>query len=281
MDSKRGQWRLLAALKAGVFGDGLLVRARSTTLVLLGFTAAVGLTMVALALNQGWTLVPGVPLPGLGDREQAVSDATVAAGAGAHAHPGAVSQSGAGGRVSNASAHQVRNGSGGKSAPAGSQAPGSDATVVSHSTPAAPPGGGSPNPAPAPTSGPAPSPSPVAEQPVAAPAPEPASSPPAPTPAPTPQRAPESATPSHATPVSNEGGGRDHGHHFGRGSSSGHGHSAGRGHSAAPESNGDSEPAPSSAPAPEPEAPEGTEIPSKGPPWGHEGDHGHGRDRSR
>ncbi len=62
-----------------VLGDGLLERTRSTSLALLGPTAAIGLAMVALALNQGWPLIAGAPIPGFGSGHQAVGDATVAA----------------------------------------------------------------------------------------------------------------------------------------------------------------------------------------------------------
>jgi len=43
----------------------LLERARSTTFALLGVTAAVGLAIVALALNQSWPVVAGSPIPGI------------------------------------------------------------------------------------------------------------------------------------------------------------------------------------------------------------------------
>ena len=62
-----------------VLGDGLLERARSTLFALLGLTAAVGLGVVALALNQSWPVVPDSPIPSLGERHQAVDEATVAA----------------------------------------------------------------------------------------------------------------------------------------------------------------------------------------------------------
>lgn len=41
----------------------MLERARATSLALLGVTAAVGLAIVALALNQGWPLLEGSAIP--------------------------------------------------------------------------------------------------------------------------------------------------------------------------------------------------------------------------
>jgi hypothetical protein len=58
----RGQWSW-AAIRPSILGDGLLERARSTSLALIGVTAAVGLGMVALAMNQSWPLVAGGPIP--------------------------------------------------------------------------------------------------------------------------------------------------------------------------------------------------------------------------
>jgi hypothetical protein len=63
-----------------VLGGGLLERARSTTLALLGVTAAVGLGTVALALNQSWPLIAGSPVPappagGVAGGEAGVADA--------------------------------------------------------------------------------------------------------------------------------------------------------------------------------------------------------------
>lgn len=61
------------------FGRGMLERARATSLALLGGTTAVGLAMVALALNQGWPLIPGSSVPLISPQHQAVGRATVAA----------------------------------------------------------------------------------------------------------------------------------------------------------------------------------------------------------
>ena len=61
---------------ASLLGNGMLERARATSLALLGATAAVGLAIVALALNQGWPLIAGSSIPQL---RQEVGRATVAA----------------------------------------------------------------------------------------------------------------------------------------------------------------------------------------------------------
>ncbi|MET0306243.1 MAG: hypothetical protein ABW196_08445 [Solirubrobacterales bacterium] len=71
--------------KPSVLGGGLLERARSTTLALLGVTTAVGLSMVALALNQSWPLVADSPIPAAPLRHEKVGKATIAAQAIANA----------------------------------------------------------------------------------------------------------------------------------------------------------------------------------------------------
>jgi hypothetical protein len=73
--------RLRSTTRASVLGDGLLERARSTTMALLGVTAAVGLGMVALALNQSWPLIANSPIPRFSGHE-AVGKARIAAEAG-------------------------------------------------------------------------------------------------------------------------------------------------------------------------------------------------------
>ncbi len=76
---KRGQLWLRSPGRPSVLGGGILERARSTTLALLGVTAAVGLAIVALALNQSWPLIAGSPIPGVAPRHEAVGKAKVAA----------------------------------------------------------------------------------------------------------------------------------------------------------------------------------------------------------
>lgn len=73
---KRGQ--RLRSISGTILGDGLLERARATSVGLLGATAAVGLAIVALAFNQAWPLVAGTPVPA--PPQQEVGEASVAAG---------------------------------------------------------------------------------------------------------------------------------------------------------------------------------------------------------
>lgn len=80
VDHKRGQRLLRAVSPSSVFGEGLLERARATSLSLLGFTTAVGLTIVALVFNQGWPLPAGGPVPAV--QHQSVGEARVASGIG-------------------------------------------------------------------------------------------------------------------------------------------------------------------------------------------------------
>ena len=154
--SKDGKRSLRSAARASVLGNGLLERTRSTSLALLGFTAAIGLAMVALALNQGWPLIAGAPIPGLGGGHQAVGDAAVAARAkaqsGAHAIAGAPRPGGP--AASGAKSRPHRSGT---AALAGSAAPRSADLVAAHPTDGNPPADPIPNPAPV-----APEPAPAA-----------------------------------------------------------------------------------------------------------------------
>jgi hypothetical protein len=69
----------LQSLAESVLGRGMLERARKLSLALLGATAALGLSMLALIFNQGWPLVAGGPLPPLPPRHQEVAKAQIAA----------------------------------------------------------------------------------------------------------------------------------------------------------------------------------------------------------
>jgi hypothetical protein len=168
-----------------VFGGGLLERARSTTLALLGVTAALGLAMVALALNQSWPLVAGsaIPVP----PQAGLGKATAVAAA----------PSGASGPVASGAAGSARDGRAVASqSDSEAPAPGSPAEssefVVSPSTPVADHTGGAPAPS-APRG--APQPTPQQSEPVAE---APATQAP-PTPAPV-QVAPPPPVASEATP---------------------------------------------------------------------------------
>jgi hypothetical protein len=260
---KLGQRQLRSPGRYSLLGSGLLERARSTSLALLGVTAAVGLAMVSLAVNQGWPLIAGAPIPGFGDQHQAVGKATIAASA-RPGSQGRVGRRASGKHGSAVSTHPSRQ-SGGTPA----QPPGSAGNAVANSTPADSPAAGSP--------GPAPSPAPVAAQPAPSPpAPEPASSAPAASPpGSSPKSAPEAATPSQPSLASGDAGGHDHGHHFGRGVGGGHGHSHNEGDAAEAESVEKLEPEP---PPAAPLAPSGgaSEEPAapQSPAWSHGGGHG-------
>jgi hypothetical protein len=223
--SKDGKRSLRSAARASVLGNGLLERTRSTSLALLGFTAAIGLAMVALALNQGWPLIAGAPIPGLGGGHQAVGDAAVAARAkaqsGAHAIAGAPRPGGP--AASGAKSRPHRSGT---AALAGSTAPQSADLVGAHPTDGNPPADPIPSPAPAQEPSPAavPAASPVVSSPgpVAQTTPDPQTSgstegpevaPPPAEPPPTEDETPEESDDgsSHA-PSWSHGGGHGYGH---------------------------------------------------------------------
>lgn len=290
--SKQRQRSLRSAVRASVLGNGLLERTRSTSLALLGLTAAIGLAMVALALNQGFPLIAGAPIPGLGDGHQAVGEAA--------AVPTAGTQSGraiplrAAGNLGSADLPGTSKQGRGKTATvAGARAPGSAHLVVSSPTPVSPVGESPPasgatepvpvaqQPAPVPTSTPAPATEPPA-------APVPVSSPSTSSPGSVPQTAPESPTTSQTPPAGDESNEHehdesdehDHGHHYGGGMGRGHGHS--RGDDQDTHESGESPeaaPAPGEDSAPEAEVDEPNE-PESGqshlPSWGHGGGHGYG-----
>jgi hypothetical protein len=46
-----------------ILGDSLLVRARTTSFAVLGASAAIGIAVLAIALQEEWPLVPGSPPP--------------------------------------------------------------------------------------------------------------------------------------------------------------------------------------------------------------------------
>jgi hypothetical protein len=257
---KRGQRRLWGTIGPSILGRGILERTRSTLLGLLGVTAAVGLGMVALALNQGWPLVAGGPIPGFGAQQEAVGKATVASTARAHVESGSTRGSASRQSASNP-LRPRRRGAGGTTAPAGSLSPSPAGTVVSHSTPASPPTVASP-PDPAPSSAPVESPSSSAP-------------------------APPSETSSPPQPVlaAHESDGHDQSRHPVSGTSSVDGHSEVEDHSGGSRSTTRPDPAPS-PPATQPprvETPETTETRqgagSDDPSAGHGGGHGYGRGR--
>lgn len=281
---KRGHRWLRSTLGPSVLGRGLLVRARSTSLALLGLTTAVGLGMVALALNQGWPLIAGSSIPALPgvthqERQQARVGTAPPAGDLARADRRARSLAAS---VQAGSRHTPIDPRGGSLRHAG----------VAVSTPTGESEGGSTgteSPAP---QGPAPE-SPVAASPPASAQPDPTpSSTPAPPseataqPVATPSSPAEVTTTTASAPSSTAGvpapvesHGYGHGH--------GHGHWGGKGVTTDPGQVGSPSPAPVPAPAPSPppvEAPveEGAEGESGSPSteWGDTGhSHGHGYGR--
>ncbi len=272
--SKRRQRSLRSAAKASVLGEGLLERTRSTSLALLGATAAIGLAMIALALNQGWPLIAGAPIPGLGSGHQAVGKAAVVAKANARggrpALSVATSQASPGG-----SSRKPRSRPGMNAALAGSRAPQAAGFVVAHPTPASPVSAG-------PAGEAVPGSTPVAQQPppappAAAPAPVPAAVPVSsstPSPSGTTSETPESPIPSQAPPADNESEEHAHGH-----TSHGHGHSHGGSDSGTsePSESPEAAPDPTEAPAQETDAPEESKSEqSHSSSWSHGGGHGYG-----
>jgi outer membrane biosynthesis protein TonB len=180
---------------ASLLGGGLLERARSTTLALLGLTAAVGLAMVAIALNQGWPLVAGNSIPLIPPRHQDIGEATVVAG------PTGGDVSKAPKAVRRARSNTPGGGTGTRAEEGSPPAPAPSESTELVVAPAAAtkPQDESPKHIPAPAEQP---PEAVAEPPTAASPSKPAS-PPSSTPAPAPAPTPDSATASEAPVDSN------------------------------------------------------------------------------
>lgn len=213
--SQSGQRRLDSReTPRSVLGRGLLERARSTSLALLGVTTAVGLAIVALALNQGWPVVPGSSIPLIPPRHQAVGEATVAAGL-ARGHSALVDAAGGSGSKSALAGHGLGR-PGAASNPTGGSAPGGSADLVvlpsapakpRTGEPAGPPKQQSPSPAVQ-----SPQPAAVSPNPAQAATPAAESPPPATTAeAPPPAAAPEAPVAS-GVPTRSHG----HGHAYGR-----------------------------------------------------------------
>lgn len=165
----------------------MLERARATSLALLGATAAVGLGIVALALNQSWPLLEGSAIPAAPKQE--IGSASVVARpqvAGprvvndAHRHGG--------GRPVNARSGAPAHTDASVEAPSGGE--GAAGLVVSEEAPASAPAGAPPKPGKAAGGHSQPAPIPTAQPPTAAPP----SSPPAKAPAAPPEAAPPAPT---------------------------------------------------------------------------------------
>lgn len=271
--SQIGQRSLRSALRTNVLGDGLLERTRSTSLALLGLTAAIGLAMVALALNQGWPLIAGAPIPGFESEHPAVDRAVVAAPAKPRSNRTAIAPPSRRGRWS-VSAGESGSRSG-KAALGESQAPQAADIVVSHPTETTSVAvGGAPTEAPV-------APPPAAQQtaPVQPPAPaaaSPSSSSSSPSPSdPAAGSAPVSPIPARTPPAGSEGDQHGHGH-----AGHGRGHSHGWNNPETPEAGESSEESPAPTEPPPQEAAEPGESESEqshGSSWSHGGGHGHDR----
>lgn len=77
---KRKHSGLRSKARFSVLGDGLLDRTRSTTFALLGMTAAVGLAMIAVALQGNWPLIEGSRVPRAPVLHESVGDAIALSG---------------------------------------------------------------------------------------------------------------------------------------------------------------------------------------------------------
>lgn len=236
-----------------LLGNGLLERARSTTLALLGLTAAVGLGFIFLALNQDWPLIAGAPIPGAS--HQAVGKATVAAAGSEQIVLSQANQMSA----QLDSSPSIRHTSPGAEAATPSGPPPAPAQVVAPAP--GPPGSGTGD---SPTdTNPAPAPDPAVEEPAVPPVATPS---PAPTPPPaataTPAVPPETAAPNGPKLAGVDSDEHDHGEHgWDHGKSRDHGH------------------APISSPPPPPPiaAPDSRQSPEPDlPSWTHDSGHGHG-----
>lgn len=73
---KREHSRPRSKARFSVLGNSLLDRTRSTTFGLLGMTAAVGLAIIAVALQGGWPLIEGSRVPRAPVLHESVGEAT-------------------------------------------------------------------------------------------------------------------------------------------------------------------------------------------------------------
>jgi hypothetical protein len=76
----RAKLERMGSRMPSLLGDGFLERARSVSLALLGLSTALGLTLVAIALQQGWSVSPNLPIPDVAGDREAVHRAEVVAG---------------------------------------------------------------------------------------------------------------------------------------------------------------------------------------------------------
>jgi len=129
---KRAQRWLHEVARPVVLGNGMLERARATSLALLGVTAAVGLAIVALAANQGWPLIAGSSIPQIPPVRQDVGKATIVAAA----PTGRASSAGAGDRARPDAGARAAKPLGGGGAAAPAPEPAATELIVAPSDPA-------------------------------------------------------------------------------------------------------------------------------------------------
>ena len=220
---KRAQRSPRPSLLVRLLGAGMLERARATSLALLGATAAVGLAIVAFALNQGWPLLEGSAIPAAPRQDVGRASVVARPAPASRAHTATAADRGrVGGRADRAAGSAAARPHAVAVTPSGGDE--AAALVVSEQAPARSPGGAPKPKAPsthgvAPVSPSQPTQPPTPESPAtptAAPAPQPAAAP-APAPVPTQPEAVASEAPPEESNVPSWSHGN--GHAYGRGES--------------------------------------------------------------
>jgi hypothetical protein len=234
---------LLSRIARGnILGDSLLVRARTTSFALLGATAAVGLSVIAIALQENWPLVAGTPPPAAVAGRTSIGGATAVGAAKPSGIAGAHPRSARGAATTPRSGVASRGGGHGRaSSPVDSAPAATTELVVAPSVPVESGGGGSSGGSHS-TGGPGPhAPRSPGGKPPATPSqppPAPVSPPPAAAPAPVPPPVPATPPPAEATVSASPPptqpypppGGNGQGHAYGR-EDGGYGHGGyGHGH---------------------------------------------------
>lgn len=120
MTSHEPEQPLGASKRPSLAGTGVLDRLRSTTFALLGATALFGLVIVAIMSQQGFGLLPQLPIPGLSQGDEGVSGADALGGSGDSSRP-AISVLPAGEAVGGQGAQAPARGAQGKSNLGGSR----------------------------------------------------------------------------------------------------------------------------------------------------------------
>lgn len=79
MPTRREKALRRTGAKPSFAGTGLLERMRSTTFAILGITAAMCLGLVAIVSQQGFPVLPALPIPGLSTEREQVHEGRIAA----------------------------------------------------------------------------------------------------------------------------------------------------------------------------------------------------------